>query len=83
MTTASPQEIARKLGSGLLSFPVTHLREDGSFDEPAYRENIGWLVSSTHPACSPRAAPASFLAHPGRGGAGRHRRRAGGSGGVP
>ena len=43
MTTASPQEIARKLGSGLLSFPVTHLREDGSFDEPAYRENIGWL----------------------------------------
>ena len=43
MTTASPQEIAHKLGSGLLSFPVTHLREDGSFDEPAYRENIGWL----------------------------------------
>ncbi|GCE42895.1 5-dehydro-4-deoxyglucarate dehydratase [Rhodococcus wratislaviensis] len=43
MTTASPQEIARKLGSGLLSFPVTHLHEDGSFDEAAYRENIGWL----------------------------------------
>ncbi|MGH3803431.1 MAG: 5-dehydro-4-deoxyglucarate dehydratase [Pseudonocardiaceae bacterium] len=43
MTTASPQEIARKLGSGLLSFPVTHLREDGSFDEAAYRENIAWL----------------------------------------
>ncbi|TQC50894.1 5-dehydro-4-deoxyglucarate dehydratase [Rhodococcus sp. WS4] len=43
MTTASPQEIAHKLGSGLLSFPVTHLREDGSFDEAAYRENIAWL----------------------------------------
>lgn len=43
MTTASPQEIARKLGSGLLSFPVTHLHADGSFDEAAYRENIGWL----------------------------------------
>jgi 5-dehydro-4-deoxyglucarate dehydratase len=43
MTTASPQEIARKLGSGLLSFPVTQLHEDGSFDEAAYRENIGWL----------------------------------------
>jgi 5-dehydro-4-deoxyglucarate dehydratase len=43
MTTASPQEIAHKLGSGLLSFPVTHLRADGSFDEAAYRENIAWL----------------------------------------
>ncbi|PBC47737.1 5-dehydro-4-deoxyglucarate dehydratase [Rhodococcus sp. ACS1] len=43
MTTASPQEIAHKLGSGLLSFPVTHFTEDHSFDEAAYRENIGWL----------------------------------------
>ncbi|WP_040871938.1 5-dehydro-4-deoxyglucarate dehydratase [Nocardia exalbida] len=43
MTTAAPQDIARKLGSGLLSFPVTHLRADGSFDEAAYRENIAWL----------------------------------------
>ncbi|MEN0139350.1 MAG: 5-dehydro-4-deoxyglucarate dehydratase [Rhodococcus sp. (in: high G+C Gram-positive bacteria)] len=43
MTTASPQEIAHKLGSGLLSFPVTHFAEDHSFDEAAYRENIGWL----------------------------------------
>ncbi|WP_328391941.1 5-dehydro-4-deoxyglucarate dehydratase [Nocardia sp. NBC_00416] len=43
MTTASPQEIARKLGSGLLSFPVTHLRADGAFDEAAYRDNIAWL----------------------------------------
>ncbi|MFC8527766.1 5-dehydro-4-deoxyglucarate dehydratase [Nocardia sp. NPDC057227] len=43
MTTASPQEIAAQLGSGLLSFPVTHFRADGSFDEAAYRENIAWL----------------------------------------
>ncbi|MEU7768079.1 5-dehydro-4-deoxyglucarate dehydratase [Nocardia sp. NPDC049190] len=43
MTTASPQDIAHHLGSGLLSFPVTHLRPDHSFDEVAYRDNIGWL----------------------------------------
>ncbi|KXF57042.1 5-dehydro-4-deoxyglucarate dehydratase [Rhodococcus sp. SC4] len=43
MTTASPHEIAHKLGSGLLSFPVTHFKNDHSFDEAAYRENIGWL----------------------------------------
>ncbi|MCO6011686.1 5-dehydro-4-deoxyglucarate dehydratase [Actinoallomurus purpureus] len=39
----SPREVARRLGSGLLSFPVTHFREDLSFDEAAYRENIGRL----------------------------------------
>lgn len=44
MTNASPQEIARRLGSGLLSFPVTHLKNDGSFDESAYREHIAWLA---------------------------------------
>lgn len=43
MTSQSPQEIARALGSGLLSFPVTHLRADCSFDEAAYRDHIGWL----------------------------------------
>ena len=43
MTSQSPQEIAHQLGSGLLSFPVTHLRADHSFDEAAYRDNIGWL----------------------------------------
>ncbi|PBC55944.1 5-dehydro-4-deoxyglucarate dehydratase [Rhodococcus sp. ACPA1] len=43
MTTASPHEIAHKLGTGLLSFPVTHFKNDHSFDEAAYRENIGWL----------------------------------------
>lgn len=43
MTSQSPQHIAHQLGSGLLSFPVTHLRADQSFDEAAYREHIGWL----------------------------------------
>lgn len=43
MPQFSPDEVARKMGSGLLSFPVTHFRDDFSFDEPAYRENIGWV----------------------------------------
>jgi 5-dehydro-4-deoxyglucarate dehydratase len=44
VTTFSPQDVADKLGSGLLSFPVTHFAEDESFDEAAYRHNIGWLA---------------------------------------
>ncbi len=48
MSKYTPQEMAKALGSGLLSFPVTHFREDYSFDEPAYRANLGWL--SSYPA---------------------------------
>ena len=43
MKQTAPEEIAARLGSGLLSFPVTHFRDDLSFDEAAYRENIGRL----------------------------------------
>lgn len=44
MPSTSPADVAQRLGSGLLSFPVTHFREhDLAFDEPGYRENIAWL----------------------------------------
>lgn len=37
-------DVQRSLGSGLLSFPVTHFDDDLEFDEPAYRENLRWLA---------------------------------------
>ncbi|MEV6234985.1 5-dehydro-4-deoxyglucarate dehydratase [Saccharopolyspora shandongensis] len=40
MPALTPTELAERLGSGLLSFPVTHFTRDLAFDEPAYRENI-------------------------------------------
>ncbi|GGY11290.1 5-dehydro-4-deoxyglucarate dehydratase [Streptomyces minutiscleroticus] len=40
MSALTPAELGRRLGSGLLSFPVTHFADDLSFDEHAYRENI-------------------------------------------
>ena len=43
MTRRTPSDIAYQLGSGLLSFPVTHFAEDFSFDEKAYRINLDWL----------------------------------------
>jgi 5-dehydro-4-deoxyglucarate dehydratase len=43
VTGYSPSELATKLASGLLSFPVTHFHDDLSFNEPGYRDNIGWL----------------------------------------
>ncbi len=45
MSRMSPAECAAGIGSGLLSFPVTHFTLDASaFDEPKYREHIEWLL---------------------------------------
>lgn len=44
MTAYAPQDLAAKLGAGLLSFPVTHFTDDLEFDETAYRSNIAWLA---------------------------------------
>jgi len=44
-----PKELAKTIGAGLLSFPVTHFTADGNFDEAPYREHISWLLQY-HPA---------------------------------
>lgn len=43
MTKYSPTELVETLGSGLLSFPVTHFDADLQFDESAYRAHLEWL----------------------------------------
>ncbi|MGW2340155.1 5-dehydro-4-deoxyglucarate dehydratase [Streptomyces sp. NPDC001661] len=48
MTAYTPADLGRRLGSGLLSFPVTHFRGGDhptsfDFDEEAYREHVGRL----------------------------------------
>jgi 5-dehydro-4-deoxyglucarate dehydratase len=43
MSKMTPQEMAKRIGSGLLSFPVTPFKPDYSFDEAQYRANIDWL----------------------------------------
>jgi len=44
MSRMSPQEFAKRIGAGLLSFPVTHFNECLAFDERAYRDHIDWLL---------------------------------------
>src|ERR1700743_2689882 len=44
MTRMSPEEFAKKIGAGLLSFPVTHFTSDFAFDEHPYRGHIDWLL---------------------------------------
>lgn len=43
MSKMTPQEMARHIGGGLLSFPVTPFKPDFSFDEATYRANLDWL----------------------------------------
>lgn len=40
----SPQEMATKIGSGLLSFPVTHFDANLQFDAAPYRDHCAWLL---------------------------------------
>jgi 5-dehydro-4-deoxyglucarate dehydratase len=45
MKTMSPGEMAKKVGEGLLSFPVTHFGENHEFKPKPYQEHIAWLLS--------------------------------------
>jgi 5-dehydro-4-deoxyglucarate dehydratase len=44
MIPMSANEFARKIGEGLLSFPVTHFTNTHAFDEGSYREHLEWLL---------------------------------------
>jgi 5-dehydro-4-deoxyglucarate dehydratase len=44
MSKMSPSELAKKIGEGLLSFPVTHFTKDFQFEEGPYRQHISWLL---------------------------------------
>ena len=43
MSKMTPQEMARHIGGGLLSFPVTPFGANYAFDEETYRSNLDWL----------------------------------------
>jgi 5-dehydro-4-deoxyglucarate dehydratase len=58
MARMAPGELAKKIGGGLLSFPVTHFKQDFAFDEAPYREHIEWLL---------KYAPAGLFAAGGTG----------------
>jgi len=45
MSRITPQEMAKAIGTGLLSFPVTPFKPDLAFDEKTYRSNLDWLCS--------------------------------------
>lgn len=45
VTQIPPLDLAARLGSGLLSFPVTHFDEHLAFDEARYREHLAWQAS--------------------------------------
>jgi 5-dehydro-4-deoxyglucarate dehydratase len=45
MKTMEPEEMAKRVGAGLLSFPVTHFGENFEFQPKPYQEHIAWLLS--------------------------------------
>ena len=53
----TPNEIKAALGSGLLSFPVTHFDANGAFQQDSYQKHIDWLAGfdapDTRSPCTP------------------------------
>jgi 5-dehydro-4-deoxyglucarate dehydratase len=45
----TPNQIKQALGSGLLSFPVTHFDDQGQFREDTYQQHINWLAGYDAP----------------------------------
>jgi 5-dehydro-4-deoxyglucarate dehydratase len=45
MKTMEPGEMAKGVGAGLLSFPVTHFGENFEFQPKPYQEHVAWLLS--------------------------------------
>ncbi|KQY92305.1 5-dehydro-4-deoxyglucarate dehydratase [Caulobacter sp. Root1455] len=44
MTRVTPSEMAKQIGGGLLSFPVTHFDAQHQFTEAPYREHCAWML---------------------------------------
>ena len=45
MKMMQPAEMAKTIGEGLLSFPVTHFSDDFKLQAKPYQEHIAWLLS--------------------------------------
>ncbi len=44
MSKMTPQEMARTIGAGLLTFPVTHFDAENRVDEKAFRDHCAWML---------------------------------------
>lgn len=58
MAHFAPHEMATAIAKDLLSFPITHMKADLSFDEGPYRSHLNWIVEQ---------APAAIFAAGGTG----------------
>ena len=59
MSRMTPTEMARQIGGGLLSFPVTPFDAQHQFAEAPYRDHCAWMLEHELAGLSRRAAPAS------------------------
>jgi 5-dehydro-4-deoxyglucarate dehydratase len=61
MELVSPQEMAARLGRGLLSFPVTHFNVQLDFVENDFRAHVNWLLDHGPAALFPAAGTGEFF----------------------
>ncbi len=57
----SPQDMAQRLGRGLLSFPVTHFDDGFNFAEHDFRSHVNWLLDHGPSALFPAGGTGEFF----------------------
>jgi 5-dehydro-4-deoxyglucarate dehydratase len=57
----NPVDMARQLGGGLLSFPVTHFDADGAFNEDSYRRHCRWMLTHELSGLFPAGGTGEFF----------------------
>lgn len=56
-----PTDMARSLGGGLLSFPVTHFDAEGAFREDSYRAHCAWMLDHELSGLFPAGGTGEFF----------------------
>ncbi len=46
MANFAPEDMAGTMARDLLAFPITHMRPDLAFDEPAYLSHLDWILAA-------------------------------------
>jgi len=61
MAHFEPNDMANAIAKDLLAFPITHMRDDLSFDEAAYRSHLDWIIAAGPAGCFSAGGTGEFF----------------------
>jgi 5-dehydro-4-deoxyglucarate dehydratase len=61
MAHFEPNDMASAIAKDLLAFPITHMHDDLSFDEAAYRSHLDWIIAAGPAGCFSAGGTGEFF----------------------